>query len=297
LTHDRTAFQAYFTDRPFEDRFAREPDEGIDVIIPILHTNELWRANLLSIYREIPVRRLLLGDGGCIDDSVEVARNFPRVEVFDHRHFKSLGFSIRRLIEEVDTEWFCYLHSDVYLPEGWFQAMCRARAKFDWFESGQNSLIMVKTVAPTLDVLRSYSGSQMGRKIAFKSILPTIDDDYLYRNEDIILANLIKGAGYRYGKVGETFSDHQQIFKESPWLRRVKRVDFELEIGRDEEIRASETYVKGIVKYLMPEQSKDLIAGLHQNVQRLIELGALQPGEFPRWVAEVNPAWSEVFPK
>jgi hypothetical protein len=46
----------------------------------------------------------------------------------------------------------------------------------------------------------------------------------------------------------------------------------------------------------MPKQSEDLISGLHENVARLIELGALQPGEFPRWVADVNPAWSEVFP-
>ncbi len=205
------------------DRLSADPGLGVDVIIPVLHTNELWRANLLSIYREIPVNRLLLGDGGCIDDTIEIARKFPRVEVFDHRSFKSLGFSIRRLIEEVQTEWFIYLHSDVYLPEGWFNDMAAARNKYDWFESGQNVTVMVEYVPPTLEVERAYSGSQMGRKAAFKDVLPKIDDDYLYRNEDIIFANLIKDAGFRYGKVAETSHDHQVMFKESRWLRRVKR--------------------------------------------------------------------------
>src|SRR5437762_5084073 len=120
MSNPRTEFRQYFQDREFIDRFAHDAERAIDVVIPVLHTNELWRANLLSTYREIPVKRLLVGDGGCIDDTIEVARGFPRVHVFDHTSFNSLGYSIRKLIEEVRTDWFVYLHSDVYLPEGWF---------------------------------------------------------------------------------------------------------------------------------------------------------------------------------
>ena len=71
---------------------------------------------------------------GCIDDTIAIAREFPRAHVFDHHKFTSLGFSLRRLIEEVETPWFVYLHSDVRLPEGWFDAMSAAQEKFDWFE-------------------------------------------------------------------------------------------------------------------------------------------------------------------
>jgi hypothetical protein len=296
MSREKTSFREYFVDAPMVDRFQSDSDRAVDVIIPVIHTNELWRANLLALYREVPVNRLILGDGGCIDDSLVIADAFPRVEVLDHREFKSLGFSLRRLIEAVETPFFIYLHSDIFLPAGWFDAMYGARDKHDWFESGQNTVIMVKSVAPTLEVARAYSGSQMGRKAAFEAILPTIEDDYLYRNEDIILANLIKAAGYRYGKVDTTFSDHQQIFKESPWLRRVKRVNFELELGENEEIRAAMTYVKGIVKYLRPDQSEDLISSLHENISRLVELGALEPGEFSHWVSVNHPEWAEVFP-
>lgn len=296
MSRPKTNLREFFADVAFADRFERGPDGAVDVIIPILHTNELWRANLLSIYREIPVKRLLLGDGGCVDNSIEIARNFPRVEVFDHCSFRSLGFSIRRLIEEVSTEWFVYLHSDVYLPEGWFDAMCAGQQKYDWFECGQNVIVMVEYIPPTLEVERAYSGSQMGRKSAFVDILPNIDDDYLYRNEDIILANLIKRAGFRYGKVKETFHYHQLMFKESQWLRRVKRATFDLELSREEEIRGARTYVMGIIKYLKPNEATDLVAGMDENIERLKQLGSLDRTMFACWVAEENPVWSAIYP-
>src|SRR5690349_4286459 len=90
----RSIFARYYTDEPFVDRRATDAAGAVDVIIPVIHTNEMRRANLRSIYREIPVNRLLLGDGGCIDDSLEVACEFPRVQVLDHRSFKSLGYSL-----------------------------------------------------------------------------------------------------------------------------------------------------------------------------------------------------------
>ena len=133
----------------------------------------------------------------------------------------------------------------------------------------QNVTVMVQYVPPTLEVERAYSGSQMGRKAAFKDVLPKIDDDYLYRNEDIIFANLIKDAGFRYGKVAETSHDHQVMFKESRWLRRVKRASFELELSHEEEVRALRTYVCGIVKYLHPDRAEDLIHGVKEKLYRL----------------------------
>ena len=74
---EASIFSRYFGAEPFADRFATDSARAVDVIIPIVHTNELWRSNLTSIYREIPVNRLLIGDGGCIDDSLEIARRFP----------------------------------------------------------------------------------------------------------------------------------------------------------------------------------------------------------------------------
>src|SRR6185295_14464033 len=158
-------FREYFSEQSFVDRLASSPDDAVDVIIPIIHTNELWRANLLSLYREIPIARLLIGDGGCIDNSIDVVRQFPRVEVHDHRKFVSLGFSLRKLIEAVRTEWFIYVHSDVYLPRGWFDTMRKHQASYDWFGCPQQMTVLVEY--RHVDHARPYAGSQMGRKAAF----------------------------------------------------------------------------------------------------------------------------------
>ena len=55
-------FQEYYSKQEFVDKYIQDPTDAIDVIIPVYHTNELWRANLISIFREIPVKRLLISD-------------------------------------------------------------------------------------------------------------------------------------------------------------------------------------------------------------------------------------------
>jgi hypothetical protein len=287
-------FSEYYKDQPLVDRFETDRAHAVDVIIPIIHTNEMWRANLLSIYREVPVNRLILGDGGCIDDSLDVARKFPRVEVLNQRHFTSLGFSIRHLIEAVKTEWFVYLHSDVYLPPGWFNSMSAHRDDYDWFECNQRITVMADYPLDTTRVDRSYSGSQMGRKAAFERVTPLIDDDFLYRNEDIIIAKLLQRTGGRYGKVGDTHHFHQIMYKPSRWHRAVKRVAIELELGRDEEIRANRTYAQGIIKYLDPAEVAADRESVRMAIDRLIELEDTSNEEFLAWVSATNPKWLPV---
>ena len=142
--HNISIFQEYYEDKPFVDRYLSESDHAMDVIIPIIHANELWKSNLMSFYREIPIHKLLIGDGGCIDDSMSIAKGFPRVQIFDHSSFKSLGYSIRKLIEAVETEWFAYIHADAYLPAGWFDAMQKHQQDYDWFGCPMQHTVMIE---------------------------------------------------------------------------------------------------------------------------------------------------------
>lgn len=281
-------YKRYFTKEELNDRFLSEPDKGVDVLIPVLHTNELWESNLHSIYREIPVRRLLIGDGGCIDDTVPTVQKFPRVTVYDHRNYKSLGYSIRKLIEEVQTEWFIYLHSDVWIPEGWFETMTKNQDKYDWFECRQHLTLLLDYPVDYTGVSRPYSGTQMGRKSAFATVLPRIDDDYLYRNEDIIYAKLIEEAGYKYGRVEETFHYHQHMLRVSPFERKVYAT-YRVEQSRAEEVRACMMQAKGIVKYMKPDA--DLTSQVVANVQRLVELEEISFDEFVAWAKVEHPVW------
>ena len=288
---DTSIFREYYTDIPFRDRFAENPDGAIDVIIPVIHTNELWEANLRSFYREIPIHRLLIGDGGCIDDSIAIAERFPRVTVLDHRAYKSLGFSIRGLIEAVTTEWFVYIHSDAYLPAGWFDAMRANQGRYDWFGCPMRHTVMVEYDVDYGE--RPWAGSQMGRRRAFEEHLGRIDDDYVYRQEDFVFADVVKRGGFTEGRVTDTFHYHQTMRKPSPWARKVREVRINVEWSRDEEIRMLTMQGKGIVKYLEPDGAWVITDALG-SAEQLIDLGVVTWPEYRRWVEATNPRWVPV---
>jgi hypothetical protein len=281
-------FREFYTEQPFVDRFLEHPEKGVDVIIPIIHTNELWKANLFSFYREIPIHTLLIGDGGCIDDSIAIARKFPRVKILDHRNFKSLGYSIRKLIEAIETEWFIYVHSDAYLPPGWFDEMHKHQADYDWFGCPMQNIFMVEFDNDYGE--RPWAGSQMGRTHAFENGLNRIDDDYVYRQEDFVFADIVSKAGFKEGKITDTFHYHQTMRKPTPWSRKVKKVQIDVEMSREEEVRTWMMQTKGIIKYLQPS-SPWLINGATGSLYKLHELGELDWNEFKKWVKETNPVW------
>ncbi len=85
------------------------------------------------------------------------------------------------MISLVKTEWFVYLHSDVYLPDNWFNEMIKHKKKYDFFECDRHYVGLVECKHPDLgNSKRALSGSQMGRKSAFENIINKIDDDYIY---------------------------------------------------------------------------------------------------------------------
>jgi glycosyltransferase involved in cell wall biosynthesis len=282
-------FARYYTSEAFVDRFSERPDDAIDVIIPVLNANELWEKNLISIYREIPVNRLLIGNGGCADETIAIARKFPRVEVYDHLSSKTLGYSVKELIKAVETEWFAYLHADVYLPDGWFEVMRGHQGEFDWFGCPMRLTVM-------MDYLhhhphRPYAGSQMGRRAAFDG-LDRIDDDYVYRQEDFVFARVVEDGGFRHGKVEDTFHYHQVmplLYGAGERARKLKSVDFAVETTPAEELHTAETQFRGTIKYLRPDGFQ--IRAVQANVLKLKELGKFDFDERIAWVGRTNPEW------
>jgi len=294
---EQSTFKLLYSEEPFVDRYADNPANAVDIVIPIIHTNELWRKNLISIYREIPVNRLLIGDGGCIDDSIKIAQEFPRVEVFDHRSYKTLGYSIRKLIEEVQTEFFLYLHSDIYIAPDWFDAMYKNTEKYDWCECEQKLVVFAEYDNKFADSLLDFGfgGTQMGRKEAFDDILNEIDDDYLYRNEDIIIRTLLQNKGHKWGFDDKLFHYHQVMHRQSFTGRKIQNVKINMSIPQEERIRECSMQVKGFVKYLKPTQQIAELAKTY--LQVLLDHHIITYSEFIEWVKETNPIWQPYFCK
>jgi len=282
-------FKKYYSVHKLIDRAIDYSGDTVTVIIPTVHSNELWEVNLHSIYKEIPVAKLLIGDGGCIDDTVEIVKKFPRVDVHDHSNYKSLGYSIRKLIEAVETEWFIYLHSDVYLPPGWFDKMLPQCEYYDWFGCRMRQTVMIEFDNDYCD--RPYAGSQFGKKLAFSEGLKRIDDDYVYRQEDFVFSAIVEEQGYKEGKIDDVFHYHQTIDKSSAfWNPQDVKVNITKKLNREQEIRYLETQFKGIVKYLKPSNDWQ-IDEASICAHRLIELKYYTSKEIYSWVSEENNAW------
>ena len=172
--------------------------------------------------------------------------------------------------------------------------MRQYRDQYDWYECRQRITVLIEHDLNDY-ANRALSGSQMGRRRAFDGILGKIDDDFLYRNEDIIFAGLLHANGKKYGRVEETFHYHQIMYKQSAWGRKVKSISFALELDRKEEVRAAMTQVKGLIKYLAPDAQ--YVPGIVSNVNRLQELGEMDWKVFLEWVKQTNVAWIPLLAK
>jgi hypothetical protein len=239
------------------------------------------------------VRRLLISDGGVIDDSIDIVREFPRVEVLNHRHYKSLGKCIAELIKAVTSEWFIYLHSDVYLPQGWFNAMIPHNSNFDWYGCPMN--ITVLTSYNLIEPLRPYAGSQIGRKAAFEKGINLIEDDYVYRQEDFVFNRLVEDAGYKTGKVEDTFHYHQLMFRKSAGFDlNIKKVSVETFINDSENLRAQDTQLRGIVKYLDPVE-KYVVEDFKRHAENMLSNKLISYTGFRTWIKLHNANWLPYF--
>lgn len=293
MTRQREDLFTAFCDAPQEliDRYTADPARAVDVIIPAKHANALWKSNLYNYYAQIPIARLLIGDGGMPEEAREIAASFPRAHILDQRDRLSLGYCIRELIERVETEWFVYLHDDVCLPDGWFDAMIQHQDELDWFECERRKSLLVHYVDARQNAAdRPYSGSQMGRRQAFDPFLDKIDDDYLFRNEDLVLHSLIERYGGRYGRIRDTYHCHQVVRHDGRLDPDVVGATVERVIHPEREQRTWNTQARGIIKYTDPDR-KYLIWQVQNSIVKLRMHGLFDASEFVSWTSRTNPAW------
>jgi hypothetical protein len=280
-----------FENHPFFD-LGSDSSEQIDVIIPLLHSNQLWEQNLKTYYREIPIGKLIVGDAGCIDGSLEVLKNFPRVEILDHRKIATLGKSLALMIKEVTTPEFAYLQSDVALPPGWLSRMREDLLKYQWVGSPMH-LCVLADYRNDFRAVRPLAGAQLGKAAAFSGFEEYIDDDYVYRQEDFVLANFVIEKGFKVGNSSQTYHLHQFMHRITTGEEnKIKSINVEVSSSASEMRRVTESQMKGMLKYTSP--SYDLAKNevirivrhtLASNPNLLITFLAFAKSDAPQWVS------------
>ena len=106
-----------------------ELQENYDIILPLKNSTPLFKENLFSWYRNININRILVGDADSGDDSIDIIKNFPRVKIFDHKKLLTSGYSIKKLIEEVETRYFFHFHCDVFINKSTIEPLIASKDK------------------------------------------------------------------------------------------------------------------------------------------------------------------------
>lgn len=281
-------------DRAIVDRFARE-QEGIDVLLATLDAERFLAKSLRSLYAEIPVRRLLVCDGGSKDRTLAILRRFPRLELHVRPDIRTTGKAVEFLISKAKTEWIMFTDADLTFPKGWYDEMCKYRDQFDAFDSRRihaYEFYREDVQTTMLDERPLVTSPQMGRRKALENF--KVDDDYMWRIVDIGVRQAVEKNGSKYGKVITTFHYHHTT-EETKYASDPSKAATKIVFERPKEVIIQpENFrkrlidnAKAYVKYIDPDLPY---------VKRSASIDrSLLPLLDRQWVLDHGPAWIKRF--
>lgn len=232
--------------------------EECDMIVPTHFVDwNFFGGNVRSWMKEIPIKTLYFGCNNPELEYIEELKThlsqYKCVKFIDQRNIKTLGMQLADLFKRCDTEFVCYCHADAKpTPHSFLVLEADMEDHVGIVESERVSYPYedpenFPTVYPYYYYRdRSFSGYQLFRMETIKDILVRIEDDYIYRNEDIIFQNVCENAGYEYRK---SFSMHIHTNSKvnQMWTPQGKE-------GKNARAKTFDMQIKGIVKYCTPSE-------------------------------------------
>jgi glycosyltransferase involved in cell wall biosynthesis len=97
--------------------------DPIDVILLTKNSEQVLEGCLRSIYRNVPVERLIVVDNHSVDNTMDILRRFDeRYHNVVILHDSGTRATARQKgIANVETEWFMFVDSDVVLCQDWYE--------------------------------------------------------------------------------------------------------------------------------------------------------------------------------
>jgi len=96
--------------------------KSVDVVILTKNSERLLRKCIDSVYRNVPVSRLIVVDGYSNDGTMQIVQEFQEKHgnVIFVQDKGTRGSARQRAMNNVKSDWFMFVDSDVILAENWF---------------------------------------------------------------------------------------------------------------------------------------------------------------------------------
>jgi len=96
--------------------------EPIDVAILTMNSERMLRQCINSVYKNVPVKNLIIVDGYSTDNTVDIVKAFQEKygNVVFVQEKGTRGSARQTAIQMVKSEWFMFVDSDVILSKNWF---------------------------------------------------------------------------------------------------------------------------------------------------------------------------------
>jgi len=243
----------------------------IDIICPVHFVDlDIFKNFLDTWFFNIPIRKLIIGIGKENQELKKLLDYYFTHDciIMEQHTYKTLGYCLQELIDQVETEYFIFLHADVEIPQEWFEQMWISRVK-GILESlkapsfGPESFIQASKK-------RAYSGAQLILKESVENL--NFDDDFIYTNEDIIIQNIVQNRGFSYIKTPIFHHHHKKYRKRTQPRKTILQWQW-----------------KGIIKYAFPSSNlmryvKGIVKMLSQDYEIQTDLKAEIELLNPKWI-------------
>ena len=123
-----------------------------------------------------------------------------------------------------------------------------------------------------------------------KKVAENIEDGDLQRNEDIVIAELVKQSGGKYVKVKDSIHYHQVVEKNGNQEPKIESISIKRESDISWEIKNNFIQIKGIIKNLQPR--KYLVLEVKRSILMLKILGAYDNEMIAQFI-KMKEVWKE----
>lgn len=190
---------------------------NVDVVVLTKNSEETLENSLDSIFRNVPVNRLIVVDGYSTDRTLEIVSGFKEKHNITVIHERGTrGKARQTAIELVKTDWFVFVDSDVILCERWFERAKRFIADdvgavwgIELWSVIKNPAVMRLFKLVTMKIFETRGGTHdlLVRREAIKDIrIP----ESLHVFEDAYIKKWIISKGYRVVSTYDPYCIHRR---------------------------------------------------------------------------------------